>query len=77
MNVLAGFSLYLAGSFALIYLSLVNIVPTNYLGGLVIGLFIAGLFFAFGNTIYQTKKMNVAEQQKTVNEKKEEPPKVA
>ena len=57
MNVATSFSLYLAGSFALIYPSLVNIVPRDYLGGLVIGLFIFGVLYAWGNTIYQTERM--------------------
>lgn len=61
MNVLEGFGLYLLGAFALITLSLFNILPTNYLGGLVIAGFIGGLFFFWLNSWRQGEKMLKAE----------------
>jgi len=50
-------ALFLLGSFALI----VGFVRTPsiqyYTGGVVIGLFMAGLFYAYGNSILQTRRM--------------------
>jgi short-subunit dehydrogenase involved in D-alanine esterification of teichoic acids len=49
--------LFLLGSFALI----IGFVSTPsiqyYTGGAVIGLFMAGLFYAYGNSILQTRRM--------------------
>jgi len=49
--------LFLAGSFALI----IGFVKTPsiqfYTGGVVVGLFMLGLFFAFGNSILQTRRL--------------------
>ena len=49
--------LFLLGSFALI----IGFVRTPsiqyYTGGVVIGLFMAGLFYAYGNSIVQTRRM--------------------
>ncbi len=71
MNVLAAFALYLLGAFALILLSLYNILPVNYLGGFVIAGFVGGLFFAWLNAWRQGEKMKVEEKPKDL-EKKEE-----
>jgi hypothetical protein len=49
MNVITGFGLFLGGAFLLIVLALLNVLPTNYLGGFVIACFIGGLFFAWLN----------------------------
>lgn len=57
MNTATAMALFLLGSFALI----VGFVRTPsiqyYTGGVVIGLFMAGLFYAYGNSILQTRRM--------------------
>ena len=49
--------LFLAGSFALI----IGFVKTPsieyYTGGVVVGLFMVGLFYAYGNSIIQTRRL--------------------
>lgn len=49
--------LFLAGAFVLIIAMLEMPAYTPYTGGLFIGLYMAGLFLAFGNVIRQTQKM--------------------
>ena len=61
MNVLAGFSLYLLGAFALVVLSLLNIFPVNYLGGIVIIGFIGGLFYSWLNTWQRGRELSESE----------------
>ena len=63
MNVLSGFALYLLGAFALILLSIFNILPVNYLGGFVIAGFIGGLFFPWLNAWRQGEEMLQIENQ--------------
>jgi hypothetical protein len=67
LTVLGGFALYLLGSFILIALGLFNIVPRDYLGGIVIALFIGGLSYSLAGAIYQTKAMIEAERIKSSN----------
>ncbi|MDH2900428.1 MAG: hypothetical protein PXY39_05605 [archaeon] len=66
--------MYLTGAFALILLSLFNILPVNYLGGFVIAGFIGGLFFAWFNAWRQGEKMLQIENQSIEAKKKEEEP---
>ncbi|MDA4112058.1 MAG: hypothetical protein OK439_05925 [Thaumarchaeota archaeon] len=60
MNTATAILLFLLGSFALIigFISVPSI--QYYTGGVIIALFIAGLLYAWGNTIRQTR--NVVEQ---------------
>ncbi|MDA4131030.1 MAG: hypothetical protein OK457_09690 [Thaumarchaeota archaeon] len=57
MNTLTALLLFLVGAFALIigFLSVPSI--QYYTGGVIIGLFIAGLLYAWANTIRQTRKL--------------------
>ena len=57
MNVLTSLVLYLSLFFVMIALALLNILPLNYLGGIIIGLFIAGLLYTWANAWRQTKKI--------------------
>jgi hypothetical protein len=57
LNVLAGYGLYLFSAFLLIALCLLNILPTNYLGGFVIAGFIGGVCFPWLNAVRQGNKM--------------------
>ena len=66
MNVEMGYLLYLFGAFAAIALALFNIIPTNYLGGVVIAYFIVGLCFAWLNAIRQGEKMAKTERQEAL-----------
>jgi hypothetical protein len=61
MSVLTTFVLYLAAFFVMITLALVHVLPLNYLGGIVIGLFILGLIYSWLNAWRQTSKMIKAE----------------
>jgi hypothetical protein len=60
--------LFLVASFALIIGFLKTPSIEFYTGGVIIALFMAGLFFAWGNSILQTRKMD---------EKQKEEPKPA
>jgi hypothetical protein len=66
LNTATAILLFLLGSFALI----IGFVRTPsiqyYTGGVVIALFMAGLFYAYGNSILQTRRMEekLAEEQK-------------
>ena len=41
----------------MITLALFNILPVNYLGGIVVGLFISGLFYSWFNSWRKTNKL--------------------
>jgi hypothetical protein len=58
MNTLTAILLFLAGAFALIIGFIRTPALQYYTGGVIIGLFIAGLLFAWANTIRQTRKLN-------------------
>jgi hypothetical protein len=60
MNTLTAIVVYLVGSFALIIGFIKTPSIQYYTGGVIIGLFIAGLLFAWANTIRQTGKLNDA-----------------
>jgi|GEM_PF-2667173 hypothetical protein len=62
MNTAAAFGLFLLGSFALIFAALHSPSVQYYTGGIVIALFIAGLFLAFGLTIQQSKQIKDSDQ---------------
>ncbi|MFI5420697.1 MAG: hypothetical protein ACHQ1H_06985 [Nitrososphaerales archaeon] len=51
---------YLVGAFALIIGFVETPAIQYYTGGVIIGLFIAGLLYAWGNTIRQTRKLSDA-----------------
>ena len=57
MNVLSSFILYLLAFFGMITLALFNILPLNYLGGIVVALFITGLLYSWLNAWRQTATM--------------------
>ncbi|MGI0085927.1 MAG: hypothetical protein ACREBQ_12680 [Nitrososphaerales archaeon] len=77
MNTAAGLSLFLLGSFVLLYTTIHIPSIEFYTGGIVIALFIFGLFFAFGNAIRQGNKIEKSETgtipQTEQNPKKETP----
>jgi hypothetical protein len=49
--------LFLLGSFALIIGFVRTPAIQYYTGGVVVGLFMAGLFYAYGNAMLQTRRM--------------------
>jgi hypothetical protein len=57
MNVIESFLVYLGLFFLKIVLALEHILPLDYLGGIVVALFITGLFYAWLNAWRQTKKL--------------------
>jgi hypothetical protein len=57
MKVIAGYSLYLLGSFLLIVACILNVLPQNYLGGFVIAGFIGGVCFPWLNAIRQGQSL--------------------
>ena len=63
MNTLTGLLLFLAGAFALIIAFIRTPAIQYYTGGVIIGLFIAGLLYAWGNTIRQTRKLGALPQE--------------
>ena len=69
------FVLYLIAFFAMIVLTLFRVLPVNYLGEIVIALFISGLCYSWLNAWRQTDKMIQREEtSKKIDEgKKEEP----
>ena len=85
MSISTSYVLYLLGFFVMIALALFRILPVNYLGGIVIVLFIGGLFYSWLNAWRQTKKMigvkspaEISEAEKEVErERKQEEPIVA
>ena len=66
LNTATAMLLFLLGSFALIIGFIRTPSIQYYTGGVVIGLFMAGLFFAYGNSIVQTRRLEqkLAEEQK-------------
>ena len=58
MNTLTALLLFLVGAFALIIGFTETPSIQYYTGGVIIGLFIAGLLYAWANTIRQTRKLN-------------------
>jgi hypothetical protein len=62
LNTLGAILLFLAGSFALIIAFVRTPSIQYYTGGVVIGLFMAGIFFAFGNSILQTRRLEEAQK---------------
>ena len=56
-SLLLGYGLYLGLFFVMIILALVNVLPVNYLGILVVGLFVSGLLYIFFNAWRQTVKL--------------------
>jgi hypothetical protein len=60
MNTLTALLLFLLGAFALIIGFIKTPSIQYYTGGVIIGLFIAGLLYAWANTIRQTRKLNDA-----------------
>jgi hypothetical protein len=60
MNTLTALLLFLLGAFALIIGFIRTPAIQYYTGGVIIGLLIAGLLFAWGNTIRQTRKLSDA-----------------
>jgi len=70
LNVLSALILYLGLFFVMIALALFKVLPVNYLGGIVIALFIGGLCYAWLNAWRQTDKiMNVESREKVAQEK--------
>jgi cell division protein FtsI/penicillin-binding protein 2 len=61
METAAGVALFFAGSFALIAAFLLTPRLEFYTGGVVILLFIIGLFYAWGNAIRQGRKLEQAQ----------------
>jgi hypothetical protein len=70
MNTAAGLGLFLIGSFALLYATTHFSAIQYYTGGIVIGLFIAGLFYSFGNAIRQGLRVSENEKSTPPNEQK-------
>jgi len=70
LNVLSAFTLYLGLFFVMIALALFNVLPLNYLGGIVIALFIGGLCYAWLNAWRQTDKIIDVESRKRLMEEK-------
>ena len=65
MNTLTALLLFLVGAFALIIGFIKTPSIQYYTGGVIIGLFIAGLLYAWANAIRQTRKLDeVAPEQK-------------
>ena len=62
MNTATGFALYLIASFALVIFAIRTPEIQYYTGGIVIALFIIGLFFAFGNAMRQGRKLESKEK---------------
>lgn len=82
VSIRTNYVLYLLGFFVMITLALFRILPVNYLGGIVILLFIGGLFYFWLNAWRQTKmmisvkstaKISTAEKETELERKQEEP----
>jgi hypothetical protein len=69
MNAAGGLALFLLGAFALVVFGVLNPSIEFYTGGIFIALLMSGLFFAFANTIRQTKKL-AAEQKEAEKQAK-------
>ena len=70
LNLLTALALYLGLFFVMIALALFKVLPVNYLGGIVIALFIGGLCYAWLNAWRQTDKLIDVETRKKVTEEK-------
>lgn len=57
MGVGLGYVVYLAAFFAMILLALFNVLPVVFLGGIVIALFIGGLFYFWFRAWRETEQM--------------------
>ncbi|MDH2900339.1 MAG: hypothetical protein PXY39_05160 [archaeon] len=57
MKIAAGIGLFLLGSFGLIVAALLIPQIEFYIGGIFILLFIVGVFYIWGNTIRQSRKL--------------------
>ena len=62
MQTAAGIGIFLVGSFVLIVAALLIPQIEFYIGGIFILLFIVGLFYVWGNTIRQSKKLEQAHE---------------
>lgn len=62
METAAGIALFLLGSFALILAALLIPQIEFYIGGIFILLFIVGLFYVWGNTTRQSRKLEQANE---------------
>ena len=58
INTAGAMALFLLGSFALIFAFVETPSIQYYTGGVIIALFIAGLFYAWGNSIIQTRRLD-------------------
>lgn len=63
MNTATGLVLFLLGAFALIIAALRVPSIQFYTGGIFIALFMFGAFYAWGNTIRQTRKLEQKEKE--------------
>lgn len=72
LNTAAGLGLFLLGSFALLYATTRFASVQYYTGGIVIALFISGLFYAFGNAIRQGNKVAKGESSTSQPENSEQ-----
>lgn len=57
MNVLTGFVLYFVLFFVMVALAVVHVLPADVLGGIVVGLFMLGVFYSWLNAWRQTSKL--------------------
>jgi hypothetical protein len=57
LNTAAAMVLFLLGSFALMFAFVETPAIQYYTGGVIIALFIAGLIYAWGNSIIQTRRL--------------------
>jgi cytosine/uracil/thiamine/allantoin permease len=58
LNTAAAMVIFFAGSLALIFVFVETPSIQYYTGGVIIGLFIAGIVYAWGNSIIQTRRLN-------------------
>jgi Flp pilus assembly protein TadB len=72
MNILTSLVLYLAAFFVMITLALLHVLPLNYLGGIVVGLFVTGLIYSWLNAWRQTDEMMKKESSQFAEAFKEE-----
>ena len=65
MNTLSGMLLFLAGSFVLIIVFVKTPAIQYYTGGVIIGLFMLGIFLAAGNAALGAKRLEEAEKRQS------------
>jgi predicted tellurium resistance membrane protein TerC len=70
MGVGIGYAIYLAAFFVMIGLALLRVLPVVFLGGIVIALFIGGLFYFWLDAWRETEKMIETEKK---HEEEEQP----